>query len=276
MLHRIAGSYKENAGRPNREDACEGARTSPESIALPITNSPFRPNQPPLTSSNFYGNCGTKKERNYVQWCRGSLRRPAVFSEGPLFRMNLKNFQYSWLSTPKMPSKPKTKRKEVPETKRAAIITWRKAGKSYSQISLLEATPYSTVVSIIRRAELRPKNPIRSQKRTGRPPKVTERGARSLCRIAEAENKLDLFELSTPSKSGKSLHRQTTSKILATRGLFRRRARTKPYLSPKHQAERYKWCKERENWSIEQWRSVIWTDESTFEVGKDSRVIWVT
>jgi hypothetical protein len=63
-----------------------------------------------------------------------------------------------------MPSKPKTERREVPETKRAAVITWHKVGKSYSQISILEALPHSTVSSIIRHAQLRPHNPTATQK----------------------------------------------------------------------------------------------------------------
>jgi hypothetical protein len=53
-----------------------------------------------------------------------------------------------------MPSQPKTERREISEVKRAAVVIWHKAGKSYSQISLLEALKYSTIASIIRRAKL--------------------------------------------------------------------------------------------------------------------------
>jgi hypothetical protein len=63
-----------------------------------------------------------------------------------------------------MPLKPKTGRREVPETKRAAVITWHKAGKSYSQISLLEALSCSIVSSIICHIQLCPQNPTANQK----------------------------------------------------------------------------------------------------------------
>ena len=123
-----------------------------------------------------------------------------------------------------MPSKPKTGRKEVPETKRAAVITWHKAGKSYSQISILEALPQSTVSSIVRRAKLYPQNPTANKKQAGRPRKTSARNERNLCRIAETDNETNLITLLTPSKSRYQLHHQTTRKILARKGLFRRKA----------------------------------------------------
>lgn len=30
---------------------------------------------------------------------------------------------------------------------------------------------------------------------------------------------------------------------------------------------RLEWCLERQNWTLEEWKRVIWTDESTFELG---------
>jgi hypothetical protein len=67
-----------------------------------------------------------------------------------------------------MPSKPKTGRREISEIKRAAILTWYKAGKSYSQISILEALPRSTVSTIVRRVQLHPQYPTANGKRAGR------------------------------------------------------------------------------------------------------------
>jgi hypothetical protein len=61
----------------------------------------------------------------------------------------LKIFYHHTNPIARLPLKPKTERREVPETKRAAIITWHKADKSYSQISIFEALPHSTVFFII-------------------------------------------------------------------------------------------------------------------------------
>src|ERR1700758_921432 len=90
----------------------------------------------------------------------------------------LKNFSPFISATVKMPSKPKTARREISETQRAAVVTWHKSGKSYSQISILEALPRSTVSSIVRHAQLRPDNPVATKKRPGRPRKTNPRDER--------------------------------------------------------------------------------------------------
>ena len=47
-------------------------------------------------------------------------------------------------------------------------------------------------------------------------------------------------------------------------------------MTPIQKRSRREWCKEHKNWLERDWKNVIWTDEVTFEVGKDSRNIWVT
>ena len=40
----------------------------------------------------------------------------------------------------------------------------------------------------------------------------------------------------------------------------------KPPLTVLHRKQRLEWCKLRENWTVEQWRSVIFSDESAFSL----------
>ncbi|CEP15350.1 hypothetical protein [Parasitella parasitica] len=40
----------------------------------------------------------------------------------------------------------------------------------------------------------------------------------------------------------------------------------KPALSERHRLNRLKWCEERVNWTIDQWKSVVWSDESRYTV----------
>lgn len=175
-----------------------------------------------------------------------------------------------------MPSKLKTSRREVSDIKQSAVVTWHKAGKFSRQITILEDIPRSTVLSILHHAWRNPKDPIRTQKRSGQPPKISQHDAQKLCHAAEENNELCLAALSTPGKSGHTLHINTTRRVLRQRGIFWRKARIKPYLSLAHKVARLKWYQEWEFWSVEQWRSVIWTDKSTFEVGKDLQVLWVS
>ena len=52
-----------------------------------------------------------------------------------------------------------------------------------------------------------------------------------------------------------------------TEGYHRRIARAKPYLSAANKECRLTWAKEHENWNVQDWLRVIWTDEAAFYVG---------
>jgi hypothetical protein len=58
-------------------------------------------------------------------------------------------------------------------------------------------------------------------------------------------------------------------------GFFSRVAVQKPFISPKHAADRLKFARTYAHWSADDWEKVIWTDESSFELGKNSRTIRV-
>ena len=59
-------------------------------------------------------------------------------------------------------------------------------------------------------------------------------------------------------------------------GYFRRVARKKPFLDAAKKAKRLAWALAHEHWTIEDWRRVIWTNESYIRLnGKGGRV-WVT
>ena len=41
-------------------------------------------------------------------------------------------------------------------------------------------------------------------------------------------------------------------------------SRRKPFISPINKKRRLKWAIEHHNWLIDEWRNVVWTDESPF------------
>jgi transposase len=65
-----------------------------------------------------------------------------------------------------------TKRKEHSLEKRAAIVAWRRAGKSLGEISQIEKLAKSTVQTILDRYLKNSDKSLASKKRPGRPPKV--------------------------------------------------------------------------------------------------------
>ena len=168
------------------------------------------------------------------------------------------------------------KRSETTEAMRAAVLTWHKAGKSIREIVTQEKIARSTVYDIIRRARERPDDPLANKPRSGRPEKVLKTGQRKLVRHATWYTQDNLAALATPGKSGAKLFKPTVHKILSRFGVHRRKARRKPYLKKEHRKEQVRWCRAFQHFTKEDWRNVIWSDEATFEVGKDTRTIWVS
>ena len=51
-----------------------------------------------------------------------------------------------------------------------------------------------------------------------------------------------------------------------TLGLKAYKIRVRPKLTEKQQAHRLKFCKERQNWTVEEWKRVLFSDESPFQL----------
>jgi transposase len=143
------------------------------------------------------------------------------------------------------------------------------------QISRKLLHPRSTIAGFIKRHSESGSNTFKSKPRSGRPKKITERGARALLRNAALDTRMTLKALSTPSKSGKQLNHHTIAKILKTFGKAKRRPRKKPYLGKEHKFERRKHCRAEKERKRDN-RKVCWSNEVTFEVGEDLTTFWVT
>ena len=66
---------------------------------------------------------------------------------------------------------------------------------------------------------------------------------------------------------------RTVRRRLDEAGLSGRVARKKPLLTKRHKQVRLAWAKERNNWTLHEWQSIIWSDESKFYLfGNDGKV----
>ena len=54
---------------------------------------------------------------------------------------------------------------------------------------------------------------------------------------------------------------------MALEGYNRRVARKKPFLDATKKAKRLEWALAHQHWTVEDWRRVIWTDESYIWLG---------
>jgi hypothetical protein len=115
---------------------------------------------------------------------------------------------------PKMPSKPKTVRREYSSKTIAIILTLDSIGYSIRQIRKENGLPKSTIHSIIRRVIHNPDSLYRKARHTGRPFKLNERVKRQLIRFIGLNPFKTIASYSTPSKSGYLIYINTIRRYL--------------------------------------------------------------
>jgi transposase len=137
-----------------------------------------------------------------------------------------------------------------------------------------------TVRNILARYEERghDENAIKS----GAPWKLTEYSLRYLARDLNAHPRQTLGEITETINNGLRPHHMSVSAKTMQRSIHRdlgmacRCAHKKPFITETHIAVQKLWADVVREWSMEQWKKIIWTDEMSFEVGKDARItrVW--
>jgi len=102
--------------------------------------------------------------------------------------------------------------------------------------------------------------------RSGRPKKLTERDKRHLKSIISKERRepAQKIQETFANSTGKKVGKNTIRRALYEMGYHSRIALRKPYISESNRRFRLKWSRERRFWSINDWKKVIWSDESRF------------
>ncbi|GBN98117.1 Transposable element Tcb2 transposase [Araneus ventricosus] len=112
----------------------------------------------------------------------------------------------------------------------------------------------------------------------GRPRATTATEDRYLSIIARRNMSATAFQLSHDlyAATGTRVSRVTVSKTLLETRLFARRPAVCVPLTSTHRRVRLAWCREHRDWSVDQWATVLFTDEFRFSLNTDSRrtFIW--
>jgi hypothetical protein len=58
-------------------------------------------------------------------------------------------------------------------------------------------------------------------------------------------------------------------------GFHGRTAAHKPNISPVNAKRRLKWCKEQRHWTVDNWKRVIWSDESHYVMWQSNGRVWM-
>lgn len=165
--------------------------------------------------------------------------------------------------------------KEIPIAKRAQIEMLRNLGKTQREIARIVGCSKTGVVTTLKRFE--ETESYQDKKRTGRPTKTTKSDERHLVMLSLR----DRFKTAPDLRAdiNKTLPQpisvSTVKSILKRNNLSGRIAVKKPLLRAANKRKRLEFAKKYKNWTVEQWKSVLWTDESKFEIFGDKRKKYV-
>ena len=140
-----------------------------------------------------------------------------------------------------------------------------RSGMTRKEVANFYDIPVNTVKSIIRRRNKEATNKS-LMKKQGRKLSLGPRYIRRLLNFVRNNNKQPLFYIASNFKAlnGSTLSQKTIKRYLQKNGIRSNIAASKPYFTSKHIAARLNWCITRQQWSMQQWDKVAFSDESSF------------
>jgi transposase len=167
--------------------------------------------------------------------------------------------------------------RSITAEKRGAIQALLEQGLSLREVASKVNVHYSTVSRI--KNNIKNNGEFVKKHRHGRKRLLSEREDRIIAKIinsGEASNAVEAQDLFN-KRFNLNLSINTIRRSLNRSGLVSRVKKKKPFLSEKHMKKRHEFAKKYQNWSVDDWRRVIFSDESKFNVfGSDGRqYCWV-
>lgn len=161
--------------------------------------------------------------------------------------------------------------KEIPLEKRAQIEILRSTGKTQREIARIVGVSKTGVVTTLNRIEQT--ESYIDKKRSGRPKKLTKRDERALVMLSTRDRFKTAPDLQAEINKAVAnpVSVTTVKSVLKKHGLSGRIAVKKPLLRAVNKRKRLKFAQKYKHWTVEQWKSVLWTDESKFEIFGNKR-----
>lgn len=167
-----------------------------------------------------------------------------------------------------------TIRRELTPFQRGEIVGAWKCGMSEGNIAKILKHPPSTVHKII--VTYRDCNQEIPPPRVGRPKILTDRDNRALLRVLKKNRRTNIKELRDNfiETTSTTVSINTLRRNLHEIGFCGRAGVRKPLVNETNRKKRLAWAKERQSWENE-WDTIIWSDESRFELFKGDGRRWV-
>ncbi len=161
------------------------------------------------------------------------------------------------------------KRRRISDIQRGAAVALHKRGLTVREIEKETGVSRSSVQRLVKKH--RQGAPLQAGKKTGRPLLSTTRQDRVLKRIVRGspdKRRKTRSEIAHEWRSATGINASpwTISGRLKKLGFKSRVAAKKPFTSPANIAQRVLWCKEHRGWTLEQWETVLWSDETSVQL----------
>lgn len=164
-------------------------------------------------------------------------------------------------------------RKRLSRDQRRDILLMRKLGYSYASIASFLHVSERGVQYTCQKEQATPQH-----HKTGRPPRLNEEEIDQLVDFVTSSHRtrcLPYYRVAQELWPEGEIGVESVRRALYSRGFRRRVALKKPPLTPTHKVIRLHWAEQHLTWTQEQWREILWSDETWVTPG-NHRKIWIT
>ena len=165
-------------------------------------------------------------------------------------------------------------KKSLSKEEKGQILALKSCGRSISHIAMVMNRNRHTISTLIKRADHLPPGQVPDRKYSpGRPRKVNEHASRVMKRafLRSPRKSCKQLKYEYPEVFGSAKIRTLQNHACRRLGFKSRVARKKPLLTELHKKKRLAFAKLYSKWTKEQWRRVMWSDESTFRVNYETQ-----
>ena len=152
------------------------------------------------------------------------------------------------------------------QERRVKVVTMKELGSSNQAIALATGLTVRGVQKIIK--TVKETHSFKDRPRSGRPRKLTDRNKRAIVKMINKTQATTATAIAKALKTELNIQvsHDTVSRALKSVGYACRVKQKKPKLTEKHKRNRLAFAKKYESWTADDWKNVIWSDESKFNI----------